>query len=83
MDMDILTLVISEIADVAEVEPERITPETALAELGLDSLQALQLLVALEKELKIAMDEEDLKRFVNVSSVVDAVNCRLAARAVA
>jgi acyl carrier protein len=39
--------------------------------------------VALEKELKIAMDEEDLKRFVNVSTVVDAVNNRLAARTAA
>jgi acyl carrier protein len=81
--MDILSLVISEIADVAEVEREKITPETSLADLGLDSLQALQLLVALEKELKIAMDEEDLKRFVNVSTVVDAVNNRLAARTAA
>jgi acyl carrier protein len=83
MHMDILSLVISEIADVAEQPRESITPETALAALGIDSLQALQLLVALEKKLDIVMNDEDLTRFVNVANVVDVVNCRLAAHAVA
>lgn len=83
MDRDILSLVICEIAEVAEVLPETIKPETALADLGLDSLQALQLLVTLEKELQIKMSEEDLARFVNIASIVEVVNTRCAACAVA
>ena len=45
METDIVTLIVSEIAEVAEITPENITIDTALADLGLDSLQALQLLV--------------------------------------
>jgi acyl carrier protein len=77
MENDLVTLIVSEIAEVAEIAPENITIDTALADLGLDSLQALQLLVTLEKALHIELDEADLAHFANVRSIVEVVNKRL------
>jgi acyl carrier protein len=50
--------------------------ETRLTDLGLDSLQALQLLVSLEEALQIQFDEEDVKQFTTVRAIVDLVNQR-------
>jgi acyl carrier protein len=83
METDLIALIVSEIAEVAEIAPENIGIDTALADLGLDSLQALQLLVTLEKALHIELDEADLAHFANVRSIVEVVNKRLSLQAAA
>lgn len=76
MEMDILDLVINEVASTMDVPLSSLNAETALKEIGMDSLQALQLLVALEQVTKMQFEEEDLKRFVTVQSIVDLLNDR-------
>ena len=62
------------IAQVGEVETSRIGDETHLSnDLGLDSLRALELMVAIEDKFKIRVPEEQLGRFTNVSSLTELV----------
>jgi acyl carrier protein len=42
----------------------------------MDSLQALQLLVALEQATQMQFEEADLKQFVTVQSIVDLLHER-------
>ena len=71
-----LDLVVNEIAATMDVPPASLRPDTLLADIGMDSLQALQLLVALEQSAKIQLEEEDLRRFTTVRSIVDLLNMR-------
>ena len=62
------------VAQIGEVEMSRIDDETHLSnDLGLDSLRALELMVALEDKFKIRVPEEQLGRFTNVSSLTELV----------
>jgi acyl carrier protein len=71
-----LDLVVNEIAATMDVPAASLGPDTLLADIGMDSLQALQLLVALEQSAKIQLEEEDLRRFTTVRSIVDLLNMR-------
>ena len=62
------------IAQVGEVDLSRVGDETNLStDLGLDSLRALELMVALEDRFKIRVPEEQLGRFTNVNSLTELV----------
>ena len=53
-------------------EEEKITPEAKLKEdVGLDSLDAMELGLALEAAFSLKIEEEDLKTFVTVQDIVD------------
>jgi acyl carrier protein len=69
--------IISAIASITDQPAELYDEQTSLADLGVDSLQALQLLVLLEREYKISLNDEDLKRFKNVASIVGLVTERV------
>lgn len=58
----ILKMIIDTIADLTE-EPKRpITPDTVLADLGVDELTIAQLFIAIEEEFDITIpDSEELK----------------------
>jgi acyl carrier protein len=76
METSVLELVINEIASTMDVAAESLRPDASLAEMGMDSLQALQLLVALEQATQVQLDEQDLKKFTTVQSIVDLLNER-------
>ena len=57
-----------------QIEPERITPDTQLSELGVDSLAALEFVFILEDAFKVAMDAATDLRGGLVRNVVDAVD---------
>ena len=62
------------IAQIGEVDISRVADDTHLSnDLGLDSLRALELMVALEDKFKIRVPEEELGRFTNVSSLAELV----------
>jgi acyl carrier protein len=64
-----------------ELLPERVQPEARLHEdLGLDSLDAVNLIVALEKAFGIVVDEAEAKRLESVSAVTDYVHGALRTR---
>jgi acyl carrier protein len=77
MDSELFDLVVNEIAATMDLPVETLRPETSLAAIGMDSLQALQLLVALEQAAHVQLEEHDLKKFVTVQSIVDLMNERL------
>ena len=53
-------------------EEDKITPEAKLKEdVGLDSLDAMELGLALEEAFSLKIEEEDLKTFVTVQDIVD------------
>lgn len=61
------------IAEMIEGPPETIDCSAPLTGLGVDSLQALQLLVLLERTYSIQIGEEELKHFVSIDSIADLV----------
>ncbi len=71
---DIIERVNKTLHDDFEILVEDITPDKALREdLGLDSLDAVDMIVALEQALKISVDEEQAKNIRLVSDVYDFV----------
>lgn len=64
---------IRHIAAVAGHLPERITPDTPLTDLGLDSLMAVRLRAAVEREFGAAPSTGDLMRADTVQAAADAI----------
>ena len=52
-----------------DFEPEDVGDERSLTELGVDSLMALDVLTALEKEFKVRLPEESLRRFTSLNGI--------------
>lgn len=55
-------------------EEKVITEDTAIVdELGLDSLDIVEMLMALEEEFDISIDDSAAEKFVKVSDVIDYI----------
>jgi acyl carrier protein len=83
MRQDIFEMVTGEIASMMGIPVESLRPDTTLREIGVDSLEGLQLLIELERATSIQIEEADLKRFTTIQSIVDIVNQRAAEAAAA
>ncbi|MBN1353646.1 MAG: acyl carrier protein [Candidatus Omnitrophica bacterium] len=60
------------VAEIAEVEPEKITPEAKFVEdLGMDSMMALEILASLEKKYKLKIPEENLMKVTNLTNLIE------------
>lgn len=56
------------------IEPEEVTMESSFIEdLGADSLDIVELLMALEEEFDIEIPDEEAEKLVTVSDVVDYI----------
>ena len=66
-----------------QIDPQAITPETELSELGVDSLAALEFVFVLEEKFDFTMDEQTDLRGGMVRDVVNAVNLALSRQPVA
>ena len=68
------------IAEITEREPDEVS-DTALFvdDLGIDSLMAIEMLVAVDKKYKIEISEEEFGKIKNVNDAVEAVQRHLAA----
>ena len=73
MEPNYFDIVVNEVAGTMDIPATSLTSDTTFAEIGMDSLQALQLLVALEGLTGIQFEESDLKHFVTVQSTVDLI----------
>lgn len=62
------------VAELTEMDPSEVS-DTAdfIEELGVDSLMAIELMVALDKEYKIDIPEEEFRQIGNVDQAVDVV----------
>jgi acyl carrier protein len=76
MESDMFELVVNEIAATMDIPAASLHMDASLAEIGMDSLEALQLLVSLEQATQVQLEEQDLKKFTTVQSIVDLLNQR-------
>jgi acyl carrier protein len=66
--------------DVFEVEPEKTRADTGLKDLGLDSLDAVDLVVALEKTFGLRIPEGEARKIRTIGDIYENVEKGLAAR---
>ncbi len=67
--------IISIISDVSGFEMEEINLDTKLADqLEIDSIKAIEIVVAIEKKYKISIRDEDVPKITTVRETVDLVN---------
>ena len=65
------------IADTVSIDEAEITLDADLKEdLGIDSLDAVEISIALEEAFDIAIPQEELARFVTVQDIVDFVDAQ-------
>lgn len=76
MESDMFELVVNEIAATMDIPADSLHMDASLADIGMDSLEALQLLVSLEQATQVQLEEQDLKKFTTVGSIVDLLNQR-------
>ncbi len=56
-----------------EIEPKKITPESELMAIGLDSLDAVDLIIALEHKFGIKVDETEARELARVGDIYDFI----------
>jgi acyl carrier protein len=67
------------IAEITEREPEEVSDTAQFVEdLGIDSLMAIEMLVAVDKKYNIEISEEEFGKIKNVNDAVEAVQRHLA-----
>ncbi len=72
---DIEREVVSIIADVSGFDPEEIKPESKLADdLEIDSIKAIEIVVAIEKKYKISVRDEDVPKITTVHETTELVS---------
>ena len=65
-------------ATARQIQPETLHPETTFEQLGIDSLDRLNLLFDLEGEFDIHIDDEQAKSVTNIGQMVDGITLLLA-----
>jgi acyl carrier protein len=79
---DILAKVSKIVAEQLEVDPSEVKEESNFAnDLGADSLDVVELVMALEEEFDIEVPDEAAEKLLTVRSVVEYINERVAASA--
>ena len=68
------------IVDTLSCEEDKVTPEASLSEdLGADSLDAVELNMALEEAFAISIADEDIVKFVCVKDIVNYIDSKVEA----
>lgn len=75
---DITERVVGVIADVLECDPGEVDTSASLESLGMDSLDAVQLVMELEDEFDISIEDEDAENILAVDDIVRYVKKRSA-----
>jgi acyl carrier protein len=79
---DIFAKVKKIVVDQLSVDPDKITPEANFAnDLGADSLDTVELVMALEEEFDIEIPDEAAEKITTVQEAVDYINNQVAASA--
>ena len=59
-------------SEIVEVEPEKVTLEADFVEeLGMDSMQALEIMAAIEKKYSVQIPEDYLGKIMNLASLIE------------
>ncbi len=62
-----------------DIPEEKLRPETPLAEAGIDSLDALSILFAIEEDFQIAIPDDRARAMSTFGDMIDIVETQLAA----
>jgi acyl carrier protein len=69
------------VAEITEREPSEISDSAHFVdELGIDSLMAIEMMVAVDKKYKVEISEEEFGKIKNVNDAVELVQRLLAAK---
>ncbi len=79
MSNDVTQRVISVIAKTQRIPPEKISPDSTFEELGLDSLDSVNILFALEEEFDIDIPDEDTRDIRSIGQMIEGIEKYLAA----
>jgi acyl carrier protein len=74
--------VIAAIAAARKLSPERLSLDSTFEELGVDSLDSLTIMFALEERFDVSIPDEVVREMRTVRDVVDGLGHLLSARAV-
>ena len=83
MSEELIERVRKTIATSKRIPEDRVTLDSAFEELGIDSMDAVEILFALENEFDINIPDEEVKTVRNVRQMVEGVEKLLAAKAAA
>lgn len=79
---DIFSQVKKIVTEQLEVEGEKVTPSASFAEdLGADSLDTVELVMALEENFDIEIPDEAAEKITTVQEAVDYIESQVAAKA--
>jgi acyl carrier protein len=79
---EILQTVQKIVCEQLEVELEKVTPEANFAnDLGADSLDTVELVMALEEEFNIEIPDEEAEKIATVQAAVDYIEEQVATKA--
>lgn len=79
---EILEKVQKIVCEQLEVEPEKVTPGANFAnDLGADSLDTVELVMALEEEFNIEIPDEEAEKIATVQAAVDYIEEQVATKA--
>lgn len=82
MSQDILEKVKKIVSEQLEVKEEEVTPEASFAsDLGADSLDVVELVMALEEEFDIEIPDEAAEDIATVQAAVDYIDKQVSAAA--
>ena len=74
MSPELIQRVISVIASSQKIPPEKITLDSTFAELGIDSLDGINILFALENEFNISIPDEGMQGLTGIRQMVEALD---------
>jgi acyl carrier protein len=80
MSDELIERVRKTIATSKRIPEDRVTLDSAFEELGIDSMDAVEILFALENEFDISIPDEEVKTVRNVRQMVEGVEKLLAAK---
>ena len=75
--MDVFEKVKALVADQLSIDPSVITMETKFEDLNADSLDVVEVIMALENEFDIEIPDEEAEKIKNIGSVVDYVQANV------
>ena len=66
--------IIEIISNTISIDKSKITPETKLTDLQIDSLDMVELALAFEAELETNIPDESISNFKTVQNIIDFIN---------
>jgi len=72
--VDVLAKIKAIVSEQLGVEEDEITPETSFEDLNADSLDIVELIMALEEEFDLEIPDEDAEKLTTVGAAVAYIN---------